>query len=194
MLAVGLIAVVFALVEADDWGWDSARTLGLLAGGLAVLAGFWRIEHRIEAPLVDFSLFRNRPYLGATAAAFALIGAYWVVMFFQPQYLQEQLGYSAIEAGALILPVTMPMALFSPLSGGLIARLGPRTTMTAGMLIGVAGLVWQAAAEARPPTRACCLGSCASGSRLPSSTRRCRPRRWRRCPSRRPGSHPEFWR
>jgi EmrB/QacA subfamily drug resistance transporter len=147
VLAVGLIAVVFALVEADDWGWDSARTLGLLAGGLAVLAGFWRIEHRIEAPLVDFSLFRNRPYLGATAAAFALVGAYWVVMFFQPQYLQEQLGYSAIEAGALILPVTMPMAVFSPLSGGLIARLGPRTTMTAGMLIGVAGLVWQATAE-----------------------------------------------
>jgi EmrB/QacA subfamily drug resistance transporter len=147
VLAAGLTAVVFALVEADDWGWASIRTLGLLAVGLAALAGFWRLEHRVAAPLVEFSLFRNGPYLGATAAAFAIVGAYWVVMYFQPQYLQDQLGYSAVEAGAMILPVTAPMAVFSPLSAPLIARFGARATMTAGMLIGLAGLALQALAE-----------------------------------------------
>ena len=82
------------------------------------------LEHRREAPLVDFSLFRNGPYLGASAAAFALVGSYWVVMFFQPQYLQTELGYGAIVAGALILPVTVPMAVFSPFSGRLISAFG----------------------------------------------------------------------
>ena len=147
VLAVGLTAVVFGLVEADEWGWGSARTLALLGGGGAVLCGFWLLERRREDPLVDFSLFRNRPYLGASAAAFALVGSYWAVMFFQPQYLQDELGYSAAAAGAMVLPITAPMVAFSPFSGRLIDRLGPRLTMTAGMLFGIAGLVLQALAE-----------------------------------------------
>ncbi len=147
VLAIGLTAIVLALVQADEWGWASARTLGLLGGGALALFGFWRLEHRLEAPLVDFSLFRNRPYLGASAAAFALVGAYWTVMFFQPQYLQRELGYSAIEAGALVLPITVPMAVFSPFSGRLIARFGARATMTAGMVVGLLGLVLQAVAQ-----------------------------------------------
>jgi EmrB/QacA subfamily drug resistance transporter len=147
VLGAGLTAIVFALVQADEWGWGSVRTLGLLAAGAVVLAGFWRLEHRVSAPLVDFSLFRNAPYLGATAAAFALVGSYWSVMFFQPQYLQDELGYSAIAAGVLVLPITAPMAAFSPFSSRLIARFGVRTTMTAGMLIGLAGLILQSATE-----------------------------------------------
>jgi EmrB/QacA subfamily drug resistance transporter len=141
VLGIGLTAVVYALVEADEWGVDSARTLALLAAGIAILLGFWRLERRRPAPLVDFSLFRNRPYLGASAAAFALVGAYWSVMFFQPQYLQQGLGYSAVAAGALILPITAPMVCFSPFAGRVITRFGTRATMTAGMAIGLAGLL-----------------------------------------------------
>jgi MFS family permease len=106
-----------------------------------VLYGFWLLEHRRAAPLVEFSLFRNKPYLGASAAAFGLVGAYWTVMFFEPQYLQEGLDYSAVAAGALVLPITVPMACFSPFSGRLIARFGARGTMTAGMTIALLGLV-----------------------------------------------------
>ena len=147
VLAGGLAALVLALVETDDWGLTSAKTLGVFAIAVVLLVGFWLLEHRREAPLVDFSLFRNGPYLGASAAAFALVGTYWVVMFFQPQYLQTELGYSAVVAGALILPVTVPMAVFSPFSGRLISAFGPRATMTVGMAIGVAGIVLQAIAE-----------------------------------------------
>lgn len=147
VLTVGLTAIVFALIQADEWGWGSAATLGLLAGGVIALGGFWALERRRQDPLVDFSLFRNRPYLGASAAAFSLVGSYWVVMFFQPQYLQIELGYSAVAAGVMVLPITAPMACFSPVAGRLIARLGARTTMTAGMLFGIAGLVLQALAE-----------------------------------------------
>jgi EmrB/QacA subfamily drug resistance transporter len=141
MLALGLTAIVYALVEADEAGWDSVQTIGLLLGGIAVLAGFHRFEGQREAPLVDFSLFRNRPYLGASAAAFGLVGAYWTVMYFEPQYLQGTLDYSPTAAGALILPITVPMVLFSPFSGRLIGRFGARATMTVGMLFGLVGLV-----------------------------------------------------
>jgi EmrB/QacA subfamily drug resistance transporter len=139
-LTPGLLAVVFALVRADDWGWGSWRTLLLLALGALLLAAFWAIEHRVRSPIVDFSLFRNGPYLGASAAAFALVGAYWAVIFFQPQYLQQILDHGPVAAGVLVLPITAPMVFISPFCGPLIKRFGPRGLMTAGMVCGAVGL------------------------------------------------------
>jgi EmrB/QacA subfamily drug resistance transporter len=139
-LTPGLLAVVFALVRADNWGWGSAKTLLLLAAGVLLLAAFWAIEHRVDSPIVDFSLFRNRPYLGASAAAFALVGAYWAVIFYQPQYLQKVLDHGPAAAGVLVLPITAPMVFISPFCGPLIKRFGPRALMTAGMVCGAVGL------------------------------------------------------
>ncbi|MGC1813214.1 MAG: MFS transporter [Solirubrobacterales bacterium] len=139
-LTPGLLAIVLALIRADNWGWTSGRTLGLLAAGLVLLAAFWAIEHRVASPIVDFGLFRNRPYLGASAAAFALVGAYWAVIFFQPQYLQDVLDHGPVAAGVLVLPITAPMVFISPFCGPLIARVGPRVLMTAGMVCGAVGL------------------------------------------------------
>jgi EmrB/QacA subfamily drug resistance transporter len=138
-LSVGLTASVLALVQSRAWG---AAPIALLAAlGLASLFAFWRIEHRSPEPIVDFELFRNGPYFGASAAAFALVGAYWSVMFFQSQYLQDVLGHSAVLSGLLILPITVPMVFISPLSGRLIARFGARRLMTAGMLCGTVGVI-----------------------------------------------------
>ncbi len=138
-LAAGLTGVVLALVQAEEWG--SGLVFGLALLGLASLYAFWRIEHRVGDPIVDFSLFRNRPYFGASAAAFALVGAYWSVMFFQPQYLQDVRGHSAVISGLLIMPVTVPMIFVSPFSGRLIARFGSRALMTVGMSLGALGLL-----------------------------------------------------
>ena len=139
-LTPGLLAVVFALVRADDWGWGSWRTLLLIALGVLLLVAFWAIEHRVTSPIVDFSLFRNGPYLGASAAAFALVGAYWGVIFFQPQYLQKTLDHGPIAAGVLVLPITAPMVFISPFCGPLIKRFGARGLMTFGMVCGAVGL------------------------------------------------------
>src|SRR4051794_20854450 len=117
-LTPGLLAVVFALVRADDWGWGSARTLGLLAAGILFLVAFWAIEHRVDSPIVDFSLFRNGPYLGASAAGFTLVGAYWATIFFQPQYLQDVLDHGPVAAGRPVLPITPPVGFISPFCGG----------------------------------------------------------------------------
>ena len=76
------------------------------------------------SPIVEFDLFRNGPYFGASAAGFCLVGCYWAVMFLQPQYLQTALGHSALETGVLMLPVTAPMIVISPLGGRLIALFG----------------------------------------------------------------------
>ncbi len=138
-IAVGLTGVVLALVQAKQW--STAATLAALAVGLLGLAAFWVIEHRVEEPIVDFALFRNGPYFGASAAAFTLVGCYWAVMFFVPQYLQLVLDYSTFESGLLVLPVTAPMLVFSALAGRLIARFGARLLMTVGMSCAVGGML-----------------------------------------------------
>lgn len=138
-LTVGLTAVVLALIQSRAWAAAATAALGI--AGVAVLALFAWIERRVRNPIVEFELFRNGPYFGASAAAFAVVGSYWAVMFFQPQYLQDARGHSAILSGLLILPVTAPMVFISPFSGRLIGRFGARGLMTAGMVFGTVGLI-----------------------------------------------------
>ncbi len=138
-LTVGLGGVVLALIQSRAWG--AGATVALAVLGVGALLAFRAIEGRVREPIVDFALFRNGPYFGASAAAFALVGCYWTVMFFQPQYLQDARGHSPIAAGLMILPVTVPMVFISPFSGRLIARFGARWLMTVGMVCGVAGLL-----------------------------------------------------
>jgi EmrB/QacA subfamily drug resistance transporter len=136
-LSVGLIALVLALVQAE--AWSGVVVGGLVALSVIALVSFWRIERHSPDPVVDFGLFRNRPYFGASAAAFALVGAYWSLMFFQSQYLQDVRGHSAILSGLLILPITAPMVFISPLASRLINRFGVRGLMTVGMGFAVLG-------------------------------------------------------
>lgn len=138
-LTVGLGSVVLALVQSRVWAAE--LTAALAVAGLLALALFVWIERHGRNPIVELELFRNGPYFGASAAAFAVVGSYWAVMFFQPQYLQDARGHSAILSGLMILPVTAPMVLISPFSGHLIGRFGARGLMTAGMACGTLGLV-----------------------------------------------------
>jgi EmrB/QacA subfamily drug resistance transporter len=134
-VTAGLALVVLGLVESDVWG---AAALVPFIAGLASLAGFWVVEHRAAEPLVDFSLFDNRVFLGASVAAFAVVGSYWTTMFYEPLFLQGALGYSVIAAGALILPITVPMIPISPFTAGLTKRVGPRRLLVSGVLVAAA--------------------------------------------------------
>jgi EmrB/QacA subfamily drug resistance transporter len=138
---LGLTAVVLALVQGKQWGWDSASTLGVLAGGLVLLICFWVVEHHVRQPIMDFHLFRSGSYFGATAAAFALVGSFWALMFYLPQYVELVLGYSTVVSGLLVLPVTAPMVAISPFSARLTGRAGARDVMTVGMACATAGMV-----------------------------------------------------
>ncbi|MBS1893621.1 MAG: MFS transporter [Actinobacteria bacterium] len=138
-LSVGLTLLVLALVQSQAWSVPTVIVLALV--GIASLAAFWVVEHRVSAPIVEFDLFRNGPYFGASASAFCLVGAWWAVIYFQPQYLQDVRGHSPLVCGLEVLPITVPMILVSPFSGRLIAKFGPRALMTAGMAIGAAGML-----------------------------------------------------
>lgn len=138
-LSVGLTLLVLALVQSQTWSVPTVIALALV--GIASLAVFWVVEHRVQAPIVEFDLFRNGPYFGASASAFCLVGAWWAVIYFQPQYLQDVRGHSPLVCGLEVLPITVPMILVSPFSGRLIAKFGPRALMTAGMAIGTAGML-----------------------------------------------------
>lgn len=138
-LSLGLTLVVLALVQSEAWSTPVVVALALI--GLASLAAFWLIEHRVRAPIVEFDLFRNGPYFGATAAAFCLVGAWWAVIYFQPQYLQDVRGHSPLVCGIEVLPITVPMIVLSPFTGRLIAKFGARALMTVGMVFGTLGML-----------------------------------------------------
>jgi EmrB/QacA subfamily drug resistance transporter len=142
-LTVGLTALVLALVEGNGWGWSSPRVLGLFALAVAGLVGFVLIERRSAAPVVDFTFFRSRSFLGANIVAFIVSFAMLAMFFFLALYMQNVLGYSPLEAGVRFLPSTVVLIFMAPISGRLADRIGPRIPMTAGLLLVSASLWWQ---------------------------------------------------
>jgi EmrB/QacA subfamily drug resistance transporter len=142
-LTTGLAALVLGLVEANGWGWGSARILGLFALAAVALALFAWIERRSPAPVVDFAFFRSRQFFGATAVAFMVTFAMFAMFFFIALYMQNILQYSPLETGVRFLPTTLLVMVAGPISGRLSDRIGPRWLMTAGLLIIAASLLWQ---------------------------------------------------
>src|SRR5207302_9801439 len=97
-ITAGLSVLVYALVDANTAGWGSARTIGILAAAVALIAAFVGIERRSRSPLVPFRIFRLRTLRGANVVGL-LVGASLFSMFFYISlYMQQVLGYSPIKA------------------------------------------------------------------------------------------------
>jgi EmrB/QacA subfamily drug resistance transporter len=142
-LTIGLAALVLALVEGNEWHWGSTRELVLLAVAVVGLAGFAVIERRRPAPMVDFSFFASRTFLGANIVAFIVSFAMLAMFFFMALYMQNVLHYTPLQAGVRFLPSTVMIVLIAPIAGRLADRIGPRPLITVG-LVGVSGsLLWQ---------------------------------------------------
>jgi EmrB/QacA subfamily drug resistance transporter len=136
--AVGLFALTYGLIEANAYGWGSARILGAFAVAGLTLVAFVVLERRQRAPMLDLALFRNRTYVGANLVVLLVALAMFGVFFFMSLYMQNVLGFSAVETGAAFLPMTVLIILVAPQAGRLSDRWGSRGLMTAGMLL-VAG-------------------------------------------------------
>jgi EmrB/QacA subfamily drug resistance transporter len=134
-LTAALTAIVLALIEGNSWGWGSPQIVGLLAGGVIGIGAFVAIERRVAAPIVEFALFRTRQFIGTNLVAFIITFAMMGTFFFMALYMQDILGYSALEAGVRFLPTTLVIAVVAPISGRLADRLGPSTPMSAGLAI-----------------------------------------------------------
>jgi EmrB/QacA subfamily drug resistance transporter len=142
-LSGGLTALVLALVEGNAWGWGSGRTVGLLAAAVVLITAFTQIERRVAAPMVDFTFFRSKGFLGANIVAFLVSFSMLATFFFFALYLQNVRGYSPLEAGVRFLPMTVVIIFAGPLAGRLADKVGPRPLISAGLALTGISLFWQ---------------------------------------------------
>jgi EmrB/QacA subfamily drug resistance transporter len=142
-ITVGLTALTLALVEATAWGWGSPRILGLFALSAIGLVAFARIEQRVKVPMVDFSFFGSRTFLATNIVAFIVSFSMLGMFFFLTLYMQNVLGFSALEAGIRFLPTTLMVIVVAPIAGRLTDRIGPRPLITAGLAAIAISLIWQ---------------------------------------------------
>ncbi len=145
-LAVGLAGLVFALIEGPAHGWTTL-TIGAAVVGMVTLGAFVIIERRSSHPMVPLSVFRSRQFSGANLVTFTVYAALGAATFLLVVHLQQDLGYSALEAGASLLPITVLMVTFSARAGALAQRIGPRAPMTIGPVVVGAGLLLLTRAE-----------------------------------------------
>jgi len=130
-----LVALTLALIQGPTWGWGSAAVVGLLIAAVVLFAAFGVAEHRSTHPVIDFSFFRRRNFLGSTIVIFVLDFSFGALLFFLPLYFQEILDYSPTEIGVLLLPLTGLMVIGSPLGGQIAARVGPRPPISFGLAL-----------------------------------------------------------
>jgi EmrB/QacA subfamily drug resistance transporter len=140
-VAVGIGLVTLAVDRGEEWGWLGAGTIGCFLAGLALLAGFVAVERRVRWPLVDLSLFRNRPYVVVTALGTISNVAFVSTTLATTIYLQQARGYSAIAAGAIFLAASGMLAFAGPISGRLGERFAVARVIPVAMGAGAAGLV-----------------------------------------------------
>jgi EmrB/QacA subfamily drug resistance transporter len=133
--AVGLFALTYGLIEANTYGWTSARIVGAFVLSAVALVSFVVLERRRRDAMLPLDLFRSGTYTGANLVVLLVALAMFGVFFFVSLYMQNVLGYSAVETGAAFLPLTILIILVAPVAGRTSDRLGSRGLMTAGMLL-----------------------------------------------------------
>jgi EmrB/QacA subfamily drug resistance transporter len=139
LITVALGSTTYGLIEVGDGLTVSVATA--LVVGIASFIGFLVVESRHPHPLLPLNLFRSRQFTGANLVTLAVYAGLGVTSFLVTVQLQMGLGYSALEAGAAMLPITIIAASLSARAGALAQRIGPRWPMTVGCLTVAAGLL-----------------------------------------------------
>lgn len=143
-VTLGLAALTWALTEASDRG--GGTLIWITAGaGLALLLIFLLIERSARSPMLPLELFRSRPFSGANLLTFLLYAAFGGALFLLPFHLIGAHGYAATAAGAAVLPLSVGLAVLSPITGALAPRVGARAMLALGPVLAAAGfgaLAW----------------------------------------------------
>jgi EmrB/QacA subfamily drug resistance transporter len=145
LVTAGVVAIVWALVRANDAGWSSPEILGTLLAGSALLLAFLAWENRAAQPLVPLRLFRNRTFAIGNATAFFMSGAIFAGAFLIIQEFQFARGYSPVSTGVRLLPFFATPMLVSPIAGAVSDRIGRRPVMVTGLTLQTLGFAWVAA-------------------------------------------------
>jgi EmrB/QacA subfamily drug resistance transporter len=142
-ITAGLSLLVYALVDANNAGWGSGKTLGLAALALALIVAFVLIELRTKAPLVPFpGIFRVRTITGINITALFVAMSLFSMFFFVSLYMQQVLGYDALKAGLSYLPLAGGIIISAGLASQLVTRFGFKPVLVSGLVLTAAGLVW----------------------------------------------------
>ena len=137
-----LMLAVYAIVNGNEVGWTTARTLGLLGAAAALMVVFLALESRLSAPLMPLGIFRNRNVSSANVVGVLMAAGMFAYFFLSALYLQEVLGYSPLEVGVAYLPSMLiwgGSSLF--LSDRLVMSLGVKTPLIAGLALMTVGLL-----------------------------------------------------
>jgi len=149
---VSLMSFLLIASNGQAWGWNSAQVWLFAAIGVASAVFFFRTELRVPAPMVDFSLFRNRVFVSAAISCLINFIAQFAVTFLMPFYLQNALALSARQAGIILSTVPVAMMIVAPISGALSDRYGSAILSPLGMAVTALGVGRLATLTLNSPT------------------------------------------
>jgi EmrB/QacA subfamily drug resistance transporter len=137
-----LVLLAYAIAQAPLVGWGATRTILELAIGVALLGAFVAIERRSEAPLMPLRIFRLKTLAGANAVGFLLGASFYSFIFIGTLYLQQVLGYSALQGGFAWATSGVASMLFAGVSQMLVTRISAKLVMAFGMTVLAVGIFW----------------------------------------------------
>jgi EmrB/QacA subfamily drug resistance transporter len=137
-----LLMLVYAISNAPQVGWSATRTIVLLAGSAVLLATFLVVETRVESPLMPLRIFRLRSVAAANAVGLLLGGSFFGFIFVGTLYMQQVLGYSALQTGVAWLAASLTSVALAGFSQIIVTRVSPGPVMAFGMALIAAGILW----------------------------------------------------
>jgi EmrB/QacA subfamily drug resistance transporter len=140
-VTIGLLLMVYAFIQAPETGWRSLTTSYLTIGAIAFLALFVWVESRAAVPLVPLKAFSQRILVGANLGAALMNASVAPAIFILTLYMQQVLGYSALQTGLAFLPYAVASIVAAPVASQLISQIGLRRTMFGGMVMMMVGLL-----------------------------------------------------
>jgi EmrB/QacA subfamily drug resistance transporter len=135
LVTAGLIGLTYGLIQGPVNGWASGPVLIALIAGVFLLGVFGWWERRASAPMLSLSLFASTQFTATNVVTFIIYGAIGGALFLLPIELQQVSGYTPLQAGISLLPVTAITLVLSARSGALAARIGPRLQMSVGPIL-----------------------------------------------------------
>ena len=142
LVSGGVVAIVWALVRANQSGWASAEIVSTLVTGAVLLVAFVAWEARASAPMVPLRLFDSPAFSVGNLTTFLMTGAIFAGGFIVTQEFQFARGFSALSTGVRLLPFFATPMFISPIAGAVADRIGPRKVMATGLFMLTAGFVW----------------------------------------------------
>jgi EmrB/QacA subfamily drug resistance transporter len=142
LVTSGLVVLVYAITQANRYGWGSAETIAFFAAAAGLLGAFLVRESRASDPLMPFSIFRLRTLVGANIAGVILGTVLFSMFLMLTLYMQQVLGYSPLKAGVSYLAVAGSAIVWSAVAAQLVTRVGVKPVLVVGMIFLTAGILW----------------------------------------------------